>query len=318
MIKVGISSCLLGNMVRYDGQSNKDRYILNNLSNYFEYVPFCPEHQIWGTPRNTIRLVKNEQEEIRVKTSYGAVDMTDELERVSDEVSDEILEHNLSGFILKASSPTCGLERVKVYQEINAPSEKKGVGLFAAKLKEKYPYLPIEEEGRLNDAWLRENFLMQVFAYDDVHKLISSNPSFKDLVVFHTKYKYLIMSKGESPYKTLGNIVANHEKKPIEEVLENYKDEFIKAIAKKGSVGKTYNVLQHIFGYFKKLITNDEKEEILASIDEYKEKIIPLIAVIKLINIYVKRFDVQYLKTQVFLDPYPRELALRSDVRAYK
>lgn len=318
MIKIGISSCLLGNMVRYDGASNKDRYILKDLSKYFDYVPFCPENKIWGTPRATIRLVENAEQQIRVKTTYGANDLTDELQKVSDEMSNEIKEHELSGFILKASSPTCGLERVKVYQEVNAPSEKKGVGLFAAKLKEKYPYLPIEEEGRLNDAWLRENFLMQVFAYDDVHKLVSSNPDFKDLVEFHTKYKYLVMSKGESPYKILGNIVANHEKYPIADVLENYKNEFLKAIAKKGSVGKTYNVLQHIFGYFKKLITAEEKEEILASIDEYKEKIIPLIAVIKLINIYVKRFDVQYLKTQVFLDPYPRELALRSDIKAYK
>ncbi len=318
MIKIGISSCLLGNVVRYDGANAKDKFIANKLSEYFSFVPFCPEHQIWGTPRTTIRLVDKQDIGIRVVTSNEGVDLTDELEAVSEENANEVAEHDISGFILKSGSPTCGLERVKVYKEINAPTEKKGVGMFAKKLKEKYPYLPIEEEGRLGDAWLRENFLMQVYAYDDVHKLVASKPAFKDLVEFHTKYKYLIMAKSDTSYKVLGNIVANHEKKDIETVLEEYKLEFLIAINKKGNVSKTFNVLQHIFGYFKKLITPDEKEEILESLNEYKEKIIPLIAVIKLINIYVKRFDVEYLKTQKFLNPYPKELALRSDIKAYK
>jgi len=210
------------------------------------------------------------------------------------------------------------MERVKIYKPFNAPSVKNGVGVFAQKIKEKYPYLPVEEEGRLQDAWLRENFLMQIFAYQHLYDFLKSNPTFNDLVLFHTSYKYLIYSKSQKAYTTLGRIVANHDKKQLFEVLKEYEEEFLKAINLKGSVSKTYNVLLHMFGYFKKLITKEEKEEILQALQEFKDKIIPLIAVMKIINLYVKRFDVQYLKVQKFLSPYPKELALRSEIKAYK
>ena len=178
--------------------------------------------------------------------------------------------------------------------------------------------MPVEEEGRLINPWLRENFLMQIFAYQDLHNFIKSNPSFNDLVIFHTSYKYLIYSKAQKSYTTLGRIVANKEKKQLDEILVEYKEEFLKAISLKGNVNKTYNILLHMFGYFKKLITKEEKEEILEALNEYKERIIPLIAVMKIINLYVKRFDVQYLKVQKFLNPYPKELSLRSEIKAYK
>lgn len=316
-MKLGVSACLLGSMCRYDGTNSKDGFIVNTLGNYFDFEPYCPEAEVFGTPRPTIRLVERDNE-VRVVTTYDKVDLTDTLDESCEKNANRIENDYLCGFILKASSPTCGLERVKVYKEINAPSEKKGVGRFAALIKEKYPYLPVEEEGRLKDAWLRENFLMQIFAYKNLHEFIDSKPTFKDLVQFHTDYKYLIYSKSTKAYKELGNIVANHDKKDVEDILEEYKLAFLKAINEKGNIKKTYNVLLHIFGYFKKLISKEEKEEILESIEDYRSKLIPLIAVIKIINVYTKRFDVQYLKTQKFLNPYPKELALRSDVKAYK
>lgn len=190
--------------------------------------------------------------------------------------------------------------------------------MFAAQLLKMYPYLPIEEDGRLNDPWLKENFIMQVFAYGDLMNFIKNDPNHKKLVEFHTSYKYLIYAKSQSSYKELGNIVANHDKKDFNTLLDEYKNGFLKGIAIKGTINKTYNVLLHIFGYFKKDITSGEKEVILSSLEEYKNGIIPLIAVIKILNIYVKRFDVEYLKTQKFLNPYPHELALRSDLKAYK
>lgn len=318
-MKIGVSSCLIGNNVRYDGMNANDNFISKELSQYFELIPYCPETIIFGSPREAIRLVEETQGEIKVVTSTkNPVDVTKQLEDISKQVAQEAYEDELCGFVLKSASPTCGLERVKVYKPLNAPSEKKGIGVFASELKKIYPYLPIEEEGRLNDPWLRENFLMQVFAYSELKKFLKSNPSFKDLVEFHTSYKYLIYAKSESAYKTLGKIVANHEKKDINESLMLYKNEFLKAINLKGSIKKTYNVLLHIYGYFKKYITNEEKEHVLTTLEEYKERIIPLIAVIKIINLYVKRFDEKYLKAQKFLNPYPKELALRSDVRAYK
>ena len=318
-MKLGISACLLGTACRYDGVGASDKFVIGTLQKYFETVAYCPETIIWGSPRVAIRQVLNETGELRIVTSTkDPKDKTKELEDISIECAEKVKDDDLCGFVLKSASPTCGMERVKVYKPLNAPSVKNGVGLFAKQLQEKYPYLPMEEEGRLMDPWLRENFLMQIFAYQDLHKFLKSNPSFNDLVIFHTSYKYLIYAKAQKSYSNLGKIVANHDKKQLPEVLEEYRIEFLKAIALKGSVSKTYNVLLHIFGYFKKLITKEEKEIILASLEEYKEKIIPLIAVMKLINLYVNRFDVQYLKVQKFLNPYPSELALRSDVKAYK
>ncbi len=318
-MKLGVSACLLGTPCRYDGVGASDKFVVSILQKYFDTVAYCPETIIWGSPREAIRQVLSEEGELKIMTSTkNPKEVTSELENISKECANKIQNDDLCGFILKASSPTCGLERVKVYKPFNAPSVKNGIGVFAKQIKEKYPYLPVEEEGRLIDPWLRENFLMQIFAYQDLHNFLKSTPTFNDLVIFHTSYKYLIYSKAQKSYTTLGRIVANKEKKQLDEILVEYKEEFLKAISLKGNVNKTYNVLLHMFGYFKKLITKEEKEEILQALAEYKEKIIPLIAVMKIINLYVKRFDVQYLKVQKFLNPYPSELALRSDIKAYK
>ncbi len=316
-MKLGVSSCLLGNLCRYDGAHAKDDYVVKILQNYFELVPYCPEHIVFGTPRDTIRLVQT-HETIKVMTNKTNSDVTDVLQKSASECALQMEHDNLCGFILKSKSPTCGLERVKVYQEINAPSEKKGVGLFAQAIKDRYPYLPLEEEGRLNDDWLKENFLMQIFAYKDLYEFLQKQPTFNDLVLFHTSYKYLIYAKSQTSYKHLGNIVANHEKKSLEVVLDEYKMGFLEAISLKNDIAKTYNVLLHIYGYFKKEISKEEKEIILLTLEEYKDQIIPLIAVIKIINLYVTRFDITYLKGQKFLNPYPKELALRSSIKAYK
>ena len=318
-MKLGVSACLLGTPCRYDGVGASDKFVVSILQKYFDTVAYCPETIIWGSPREAIRQVLSEEGELKIMTSTkNPKEVTSELENISKECANKIQNDDLCGFILKSSSPTCGLERVKVYKPFNAPSVKNGIGVFAKQIKEKYPYLPVEEEGRLIDPWLRENFLMQIFAYQDLHNFLKSIPTFNDLVIFHTSYKYLIYSKAQKSYTTLGRIVANKEKKQLDEILVEYKEEFLKAISLKGNVNKTYNVLLHMFGYFKKLITKEEKEEILEALNEYKERIIPLIAVMKIINLYVKRFDVQYLKVQKFLNPYPKELSLRSDIKAYK
>lgn len=317
-MKLGISSCLLGTNCRYDGGHSRDRFITDMLGDYFEFVPYCPEKMVFTTPREAIRLVRTE-DDIRVKTSTGDVDVTDKLVDISKDLANQIQNDDLCGFILKSKSPTCGLERVKVYaSKKNAMSEKNGVGVFAKELKDKYPLLPLEEEGRLGDAWLRENFLMQIFSYKNIFEFLKTNPSAKDLVEFHTSYKYMIYAKSHQSYKELGQIVANHDKRDIKIVLEDYKHAFLNAISLKGSLSNTYNVLLHLYGYFKKDITKDEKTEILDTLEEFKTGLIPLIAVVKVLNLYIKRFDIEYLKMQKFLNPYPKELALRSKVEAYR
>jgi uncharacterized protein YbgA (DUF1722 family)/uncharacterized protein YbbK (DUF523 family) len=316
-MKLGVSSCLLGNQCRYDGAGSKFGFVVDELAKYFELVPYCPEEMVFGTPRESIRLVDVDGE-VRVISNKAHNDVTKELTDISKTLAQKAFDDKLCGFIFKAKSPSCGIERVKLYQNNSNMCEKKAVGVFAEAVQEKQPFLPIEEDGRLNDAWLKENFLMQIFAYKDLGEFLDKKPAFKDLVEFHTSYKYLIYAKSQESYKDLGHIVANHEKLELEEVLENYKKGFLLAIGIKGSINKTFNVLLHIFGYFKKLITKEEKEHILTACEEYKEGIIPLIAVIKLLNLYVKRFDQTYLKSQKFLNPYPKELALRSDIKAYK
>jgi len=316
-MKLGISSCLIGNLCRYDGAHSKDAFVFNILQKYFEIVPYCPEDMIFGSPRETIRLVKDNGS-IKVTTSDGSKDVTKKLDDISITCAKQIAKDDICGFILKSKSPTCGMERVKVYQEKSGLSVKDGVGLFAKRIKEFYPYLPLEEEGRLNDPWLKENFLMQIFAYKDLHEFLNKNPSINELVEFHTSYKYLIYAKSQEFYKELGNIVANHKKEPIEKILDEYKDSFLKAINEKSTINKTYNVLLHIFGYFKKHISKEEKELLLITMDEYKDGIVPLITIVKMFNIFIGRYDMEYLKKQKFLNPYPKELALRSDLKAYK
>lgn len=316
-MKLGISSCLLGTMCRYNGGHAKDDFINDVLGEFFEFVPYCPEAIVFGTPRDAIRLYE-EAGEIKVINSKSNEDVTKVLVDMAKKQAKDIATHGLCGFILKSNSPTCGLERVKVYDAKNISGEKRGSGVFAQEITKLSPHLPIEEEGRLQDAWLRENFVMQIFAYEDLHTFLATNPDKKDLVQFHTSYKYLLYAKSHVSYKKLGNIVANKENIDTSLLLQTYKEEFLKAINIKGSIKKTYNVLLHLFGYFKKLLSKEEKEEILASMEEFKSGFIPLIAIIKIINLYARKFDISYLQEQKFLNPYPKELALRSNIKAYK
>lgn len=316
-MKLGVSACLLGENCRYNGEHARDKFITNTLADYFTYVPFCPEDIAFGSPRDAIRLV-DDGEKISVLTSNESKDLTLPLLEASDYDAKRAGKLALCGFILKSRSPTCGLERVKLYSKSAPYGEKKAVGLFAQKLLEYYPYLPIEEEGRLQDPWLRENFLLQVFAYDDVQQFVKSSPTIRDLVQFHTNYKYLIYAKSHDAYKTLGNIVANHAKQPFDTVLKNYHDTFLASIALKSKRSNHYNALIHMYGYFKNMVSAEEKEEILEALEEFKSGILPLIAVIKMLRLYIHKFDVTYLKSQKFLEPYPKALGLRSEIGAFK
>lgn len=316
-MKIGVSECLLGVECRYDGLASKNKFIVETLQQYFEFKAYCPEKVIFGTPREAIRLVEKEHK-VEVLTSNEKTNVTDELEAICETLAQQAVKQELCGFIVKAKSPTCGMERVRVYDEDRPTHEKKGVGLFVQALKRHLPYLPIEEEGRLGDANLRENFLMRVFAYNDLYTFLGSDPKMKDLIAFHTSYKYLIYAKSPVAYKLMGHVVANRQNMPFDQILKQYEREFLEAINQRSNIAKTYNVLHHIYGYFKKIISTEEKEHLLTAIEEFKEEIIPLIAVTKLLNLYVKRFEMDYLKTQKFLNPYPAKLGLRSQVKAFR
>lgn len=313
-MKLAVSACLLGENKRYDGTNKKDKFIVNELAQFSEFVAFCPEHVAFNTPRETIQLQKDGNE-TKVFTVFSKTDVTKELDVAINEEAKK-LETDICGIVLKAKSPSCGFGSTKVY--INGMPEGKHDGLFAKLCKEKYGYLPIEEEARLNDAWLRENFIMQVFAYDAMKTFAKTITKFKELVEFHTSYKYLLHAKSEDEYRELGRIVANHDKKSLQEVIKEYEELFIKTIAYKSSIKKTANVLEHMLGFFKTDLISEEKHHIKSLISQYKDKIIPLITVIEMFKLLATKYHKEFLLVQKFLDPYPAQLALRSDVKAGK
>lgn len=316
-IRLGISSCLLGVECNFSGSHNRCDFATKSLNPYVEYIASCPEDIMLGHPRESIRIVKTDGglAAIGNKTKQ---DYTKELTRICEEEAERVLAYKPSGYILKGKSPTCGMERIKIYAQNGIPVFETAEGFFAAALAQKAPYLPMEEDGRLQDAWLRENFVMHIFAYDDFFAFKEQAATFGALVDFHTKYKYLLLAKDEPLYRELGRVVANNQKLPFSEVLAAYEPLFLQAIAKKNRVNPIINVLMHMLGFLKEHLEPQEKQEILASFEEFKAKVVPLIVPIKLLNLYINRYEINYLQNQVFLNPYPAELALRSDIKAFK
>lgn len=315
MLKVAISACLLGEPIRYDKTGQRDRFITDKLGKYASFISFCPEHLAFGTPRETIRIVL-ENERQQVLTVFSKNDVTDAMQDAINHELRKIQNEEICGIILKSKSPSCGLGSAKYYNGMM--SEGKKDGLFAFTCKEHFVDFPIEEEARLLDPWLRENFIMQLFAYDDMMQLQKSIKTMQELVAFHTSYKFLLQSKHEANYRLLGKIVANHDTKNIKDLTETYSTLFKKTIAHKSSIGKTVNVLQHMVGFFKKELTSSEKKELHMQIEEFRDEIIPLISVMSTIEFLAKKYHTHYLLGQKFLNPYPKELALRSHIQVGK
>ncbi|WP_417584764.1 YbgA family protein [Nitrincola sp.] len=307
-IQIGISACLLGEQVRFDGGHKQSRYCMDELSRVFHYVPVCPEMAIgMGTPRKTIRLV-NYSGEVRVQASDDSFDVTEQLIDYATEKSAEL--NFLSGYIVCAKSPTCGMERVRLYDGKTGYSEKAGVGVFARRLMETYPLLPIEEDGRLYDLVLRENFITRVFAYHDWHKLLAEGLSRKAIVAFHTRYKYLLMAHHQEQYRQLGRLVANFTD-DLDKDAQNYFTLFMQTLMHHANRRSHTNVLQHIQGFFSDRLTARQKQELKGSIDKYREGLLPLLVPVTLIRHYLNEFEEPFVDQQVYLNPHPEELKLR-------
>ena len=316
-MKIAVSGCLLGEEIRFNGGHSHDRFVTQSLGKYVEFVSFCPENLAFGTPRPTIRLVENENDGYYVQSSNGNSDVTEQLLLTNNIELKKIQDDTIRGIIFKSKSPSCGFGSAMVYRT-NGYSKEKNDGLFVKMCKEHFPLLPMEEEARLNDPWLRENFIMQLFAYDDFENFKASDPAMKDLVSFHQSYKFMLQAKNEMMYRELGQIAANHERLKFEEVLRQYEILFKTAIAQKSSIGKNRNVLEHMAGFVKDKITPIEKEMLHEQIREYADKIVPLIAPLSRLHMFAKSYNVAYLLDQKFLHPYPKELALRSDIKSDK
>ncbi len=311
--KLGISTCLLGENVRYDGGHKLDRYLRDVVGQFVDWVPVCPEVECgMPTPREALRLV-DDPKNPRLVTSRTGIDKTEQMVTWANKRLNQLEKQNLCGYIFKSKSPSSGMQGIKVYDKHGVPS-KKGVGIFARIFMERFPLMPVEDEGRLNDAKLRENFIERIFVYKRWQNFIKNDGSRKGLVDFHTDHKLLIMSYSPKYLSELGKLVAQVKEIEPEELHDRYLANLMIALKLNATIKKNVNVLQHIMGYFKKQLSSDEKQELLEVIGNYHKGLIPLIVPITLLNHYVRKYDEPYLKRQYYLNPHPVELMLRNHV----
>ena len=311
-ITIGVSACLLGEQVRYDGGHKHDRYITDTLGRFFQFLPVCPEVECGlPTPREAMRL-EGTPEAPRLMTRSTRIDKTEQMKSYCESRVQALESADLCGFIFKKDSPSSGLHRVKVYNN-NVPT-KSGRGLFADAVVRHFPLLPVEEEGRLNDADIRENFIERVFCYRRWKDFLLTGPEIGGLVEFHTNHKLLIMSHSTQHYREMGALVGNPRQLRKNELFARYEEQLMKVLALQATVKKHTNVLMHIMGYFKKQLDPGEKQELLAVIEQYHSRLVPLIVPLTLLKHYVNKYDQAYLKQQLYLSPHPAELMLRNHV----
>ncbi len=318
-IPVGISACVLGESVRYNGGHKRSRFCTDVLSEIFDFKPYCPEVAIgMGVPRPTIRLVGDPAKPRVVGSDDPNLDVTESMYNYSEKTAQTL--SALCGYIFIKNSPSCGAFKVKVYNDDpNSPShgypqEEKGRGVFADAVMRRNPLLPVEEEGRLNDPPLRENFILRVFALHHWRETVLTKLSAGALVDFHSRYKYTLMAHSQKAYRALGQLVANHEQRPIEVVAEEYIHGFMAALAKPATRKNHCNTLQHIIGYLKRTVDGEIRRDLVDVIDQYRRGIVHLSVPITLIKHYVDRYGNDYIRSQVYLDPYPLELGLRNQI----
>jgi uncharacterized protein YbgA (DUF1722 family)/uncharacterized protein YbbK (DUF523 family) len=326
--RIGISRCLLGDEVRHDGGHKRDPFLVSTFGRFVEWVPVCPEVEVgMGTPREAIHLVASTNgassngQPVRLLGVASREDWTARMTTFAASRVRALKSAELAGYVLKKDSPSCGLERVRVHEDGRVL--RTGRGLFAEALVDAVPNLPVEEEGRLNDPALRENFVERVFAYQRLRALFGGRWTIHSLVVFHSMHKLQLLSHSRLGYAELGRLVAGAVKhrRPAKaghyvrrDLSETYQRVFMRTLSRLATPGRHADVMQHAIGHLKRLIQPGDRDELLAAIEDHRRGIVPLIVPITLLRHHVRRRDVGYLKDQIYLDPHPRELALRNHV----
>ncbi|EML9901448.1 DUF1722 domain-containing protein [Morganella morganii] len=311
-IPVGISACLLGDSVRFDGGHKRFHFAVDELSDYFEYQSACPEMAIGlPAPRPALRLVKSEEKNVILKFSDGREgDLTQKMVDFSTEYLSKTI--NLSGYIVCKNSPSCGLERVRVYDSVGNGNKKSGIGLFTEQLLKAMPWLPVEEDGRLSDPHIRENFIIRVFALHELNELKQKSLNRRSLMDFHARYKLLLLAHSQPLYRELGRLVANNKEwNSIESFFIEYRNKFMKLLQNQATRRNHTNVLMHIQGYFKRYLTSNQRQALSKLILEYRQGIQPLLAPLTLITHYLSEYPDNYLDNQRYFNPYPQSLRLR-------
>ena len=312
-IRIGVSACLLGDEVRYNGGHARDRYVVDTLSEHFTFVKVCPEEEVgMGTPRPTVRLEGHRKDPRMIESESGR-DWTAPMKKFSTRRAREMGADGLGGFVFKSKSPSCGVFRVKVYNEKGNLGDP-GAGLFAMAMMKRYPLLPIEEEGRLHDAGLRENFLERVFAYHRLKAVFAGRWKRGEIIQFHAREKYLLMAHNPSGLKKLGQLTARIKDHAPAELRDTYMAAFMKILEKQATVKSHVNALQHMAGYLRDHLDAEARRRVLASIEDYRGELVPLVVPMTLLRHYIEMHDVAYVKDQTYLNPHPRELKLRNHV----
>jgi len=312
-VRIGISSCLLGQNVRFDGGHKRDAFLVGTFGRFVEWVAVCPEVEMGlGTPRETLRLVRR-GDDVRFVMPKSGTDHTDAMRAWAEKRLDQLGREDLSGYVLKKDSPSCGMERVRLYDENGVPA-RTGRGAFAEALLRRFPTLPVEEEGRLGDMKLRENFVKRVFAYHRLKAFFSARWTLGGLVAFHTAHKLLLMAHSPQAYQTIGRLVARSKTLAREELRRAYEGGFMAALAVATNNRRHTNVLQHMAGYFSAQLPVDERKEMAGVIEDYRKGLVPLVVPLTLVRHHVRRLGVAYLQGQVYLEPHPKELMLLNHV----
>lgn len=322
-LRLGVSACLVGRPVRFDGQHKRDSFLVDELGPFVTFVPVCPELEVgMGVPRETLRLERaasrkgSEPEATRLVSRSGE-DWTERMTSYARTRVAALAREDLSGFVLKKDSPSCGVWRVKTYDadatEAGQPA-RDGQGLFAAELRRVSPHLPVEEEGRLFDAKLRDNFIERIFAYHRLHALWDSRWTLRALVAFHTREKMALLAHDEPGYRRLGRLVASGKSLPRDQLRDRYESGFMEALEKLATPARHVNVLMHMFGHFSDRLSAEARQEVLAVIDDHRKGLVPLVVPLTLLRHYVRVLKVAYLADQTYLDPHPKELMLRNRV----
>jgi uncharacterized protein YbgA (DUF1722 family)/uncharacterized protein YbbK (DUF523 family) len=303
----------MGNKVRYNGGHKLDAYLRDTLGRYFNYIPVCPEVECGlSVPREAMRLIGDPAAPrlVTIKTGH---DLTEQMLAWSRQKVRELASADLCGFIFKKDSPSSGMTRVKVYNAKGVPS-RTGNGLFARMFMEHFPRLPVEDEGRLHDPKLRENFIERIFVHRRWRETASRRKNIGGLVAFHTREKLLLLAHSPKHYRVMGKLVADAKGHPLPDVYDTYESQISEAMRLMATPSKHVNVLQHILGYFKKQLTADEKQELLEVIQNYRSGAVPLIVPITMVNHYVRKYGQAYLSQQSYLNPHPLDLQLRNHV----
>lgn len=331
-ITLGISSCLLGHKVRYNGGHKRSSFCVNTLDNYFYFEPVCPEVAIGlGTPREPIRLVGELSDSVAggslgtstsstdkhlkvrvVGTENASLDVTEPLASYGREKAQEM--SHISGYILMQKSPSCGMERVKVYHENGHPLGESAPGAYARAFMARHPLLPVEEEGRLHDPVLRDNFFTRVYAYHRWQTQVLNTPSYAALGEFHSIHKYTIMANYPQGYEQLGQIVAKGSHIPLETLLEEYIHQFMAALKQRATRKSHTNVMLHILGYVKKSVDGGQRQQLLKLIEEYRQSVVPLVAPMAMLRHFIEHHGSDYIRKQTYLEPHPDQLGLRNQI----